>query len=277
MLSLIMCAVLTVLGLFDFPYREIVISIVGIALFAGASYLLKKLSPDASYKKFFGMKLVRFRDMGAILGCLFVLAFGAFMLNTLADGVYGLVGVNVSRTPVSLTDGNYAVLMVTAVLLPAIYEELFFRGAIQSFMTEKNEAFRIVWGAVLFTVMHGIDPYFLTTFFAGLVFGLAVKLTGSVYAAVILHFINNILSYAISYYSDLLSEVELTGLMIYFAGLVFLVGVYFVLSVAVGKSRKQLKRSARKVDKGGNLWEETNTEENGEEGRRAERKRARAK
>lgn len=71
-LSLIMCAVLTVLGLFDFPYKEIVISIVGVALFAGASYLLKKLSPDSSYKKFFGMKMVRFRDVGAILGCLFV-------------------------------------------------------------------------------------------------------------------------------------------------------------------------------------------------------------
>ena len=197
-LSLIMCAVLTVLGLFDFPYKEIVISVVGVALFAGASYLLKKLSPDSSYKKFFGMKMVRFRDVGAILGCLFVLAFGAFMLNSLADAFYGFVGINITKNTVALTNGNYAVLMITAVLLPAVYEELFFRGALQSFMTEKSEIFHVVWGAFLFTFMHGLDPYFLTTFFAGLVFGLVVKLTGSVYAAIALHFINNILSYALS-------------------------------------------------------------------------------
>ena len=157
-LSLIMCAVLTVLGLFDFPYKEIVISVVGVALFAGASYLLKKLSPDSSYKKFFGMKMVRFRDVGAILGCLFVLAFGAFMLNSLADAFYGFVGINITKNTVALTNGNYAVLMITAVLLPAVYEELFFRGALQSFMTEKSEIFHVVWGAFLFTFMHGLDP-----------------------------------------------------------------------------------------------------------------------
>lgn len=268
-----MCAVLTVIGLFDIPYREIVISIVGVLMFAGASYLLKKLSPDASYKKFFGMKLLRFRDVGAILGCLFVLAFGAFMLNTLADGFYGLVGLDVSRNTVSLTDGNYAVLMVTAVLLPAVYEELFFRGALQSFMTEKSDVFHIVWGAFLFTFMHGLDPYFLTTFFAGIVFGLAVKLTGSVYAAITLHFINNILSYAISYYSELLSEVELTGLMIYFAGLVFLIGIYFILTVAIGKCRKNLKRSGRGSGKGGILWQEMTTEGQEKEETPAEAKR----
>ena len=261
-----MCAVLTVLGLFDFPYKEIVISVVGVALFAGASYLLKKLSPDSSYKKFFGMKMVRFRDVGAILGCLFVLAFGAFMLNSLADAFYGFVG-------------NYAVLMITAVLLPAVYEELFFRGALQSFMTEKSEIFHVVWGAFLFTFMHGLDPYFLTTFFAGLVFGLVVKLTGSVYAAIALHFINNILSYALSYYSDILSEIELTGLMIYFAGLVFLIAVYFILSVTIRKSRKNLKRAGRKSVDGGSSWQETITETNGKEETPAaeKRKRARAK
>lgn len=263
-LALIMCAVLTVLGLFDFPCKEIVISLVGIVLFAGATYLLKKLSPKSTVKQFLGLRLLRFRDIGAIIGCLLILAFGAFMLNALADGFYGLLGITVTRDPVSLTDGNYALLMITAVLLPAVYEELFFRGALQSFMTEKGTAFHIIWGAFLFTLMHGFDPYFLTTFFAGTVFGLSVKLTGSVYAAITLHFINNILSYAISYYSDLLSEVELTGVMIYFAGLVFLVSIYFILNVAIKKNRKNLKRSGKGSDRGGSSWQERITSENGE-------------
>ena len=112
--------------------------------------------------------------------------------------------------------------------------------------------------------MHGLDPYLLTTFFAGTVFGLSVKLTGSVYAAITLHFINNILSYAISYYSDLLSEVELTGVMIYFAGLVFLVSIYFILNVAIKKNRKNLKRSGKGSDRGGSSWQEQITSENGE-------------
>ena len=146
-------------------------------------------------------------------------------------------------------------------------------------MTEKSEIFHVVWGAFLFTFMHGLDPYFLTTFFAGLVFGLAVKLTGSVYAAIALHFINNILSYALSYYSDILSEIELTGLMIYFAGLVFLIAVYFILSVTIRKSRKNLKRAGRKSADGGSSWQETITETNGKEETPAaeKRKRARAK
>ena len=88
--------------------------------------------------------------MSAQYWAAFLLAFGAFMLNSLLPmRFYGFVGINITKNTVALTNGNYAVLMITAVLLPAVYEELFFRGALQSFMTEKVRYFTL-YGARFF-------------------------------------------------------------------------------------------------------------------------------
>ncbi len=197
------------------------------------------------------------------------------MLNTLASGFYDAVGIELSETRSVVSGDNYSILMITAVLLPAVYEEFFFRGAVSSYISNKNEAVRIVWTALLFTVMHGVDPYFITTFFAGIVFGISVKLTGSIFAAVVLHFINNIFSYSISYYSDIFSEIELTWLMVYLAGFVLLIGIYLILTVAIGKRKKRLKRTAGKNGVGGKFWQETITEDQEEELPQEERKTAR--
>ena len=71
----------------------------------------------------------------------------------------------------------------------AVGEELFFRGGLMQLVG--------VWGqALLFGALHPVDrrgwSYTLFTFVAGLLFGYAVLLTGSLWTAVLAHFAVNL-------------------------------------------------------------------------------------
>lgn len=238
----IVAAILKGISFLPIPFKEIVLSVISIVLLFLLGLLFKKLSPKTEMRDFFAFKKLRFKDYGTVLGCLFILAFGSFMLNVLVDFFCELASVEIGRTEIVLTDTNYAVMLITVALLPAFYEEIFFRGALQSYLKDKGDVLSVCLCAALFTVMHGLDPYFLSTFFAGIVLSVVVKMTGSIYAAIFIHFVNNILSYVLAYYSDRLSHVQLNSIMIYFAGLVFIVSVYFVLSMMIRKRKKELKR-----------------------------------
>ena len=78
--------------------------------------------------------------------------------------------------------------------LTAVSEELFFRGALLSLI---GASWVGVWGqALVFGVMHPAPlkgwSYTVYTFLAGLAFGYATLLTGSLWAAIIAHFAVNL-------------------------------------------------------------------------------------
>ena len=78
--------------------------------------------------------------------------------------------------------------------LTSISEELFFRGALLSLFGASPLG---VWGqALIFALLHPAPlegwSYTVYTFFAGLAFGYATLLTGSLWAAITAHFIVNL-------------------------------------------------------------------------------------
>lgn len=79
-------------------------------------------------------------------------------------------------------------LVALLAVVTSVSEELFFRGALIQWLG--------VWGqALVFAVMHPAPlkawSYTVYTFFAGLVFGYAVILTGSLWVPIIAHFLVN--------------------------------------------------------------------------------------
>lgn len=93
-----------------------------------------------------------------------------------------------SRLPISLP------LALILAALTSVSEELFFRGALLSLFGASPFG---VWGqALVFGLMHPAPlrgwSYTLYTFVAGLAFGYATLLTGSLWAAMIAHFAVNL-------------------------------------------------------------------------------------
>ncbi len=93
-----------------------------------------------------------------------------------------------ARLPISLP------LAFALAALTSVSEELFFRGALLSLLGVSSLG---VWGqALVFGLMHPAPlkgwSYMVYTFAAGLAFGYVTLLTGSLWAAIIAHFIVNL-------------------------------------------------------------------------------------
>jgi membrane protease YdiL (CAAX protease family) len=109
------------------------------------------------------------------------------------------------------TISGLAVNLIMIAVLPAIGEELFFRGVIQRIFIEwTGKAWLgVLLGAFLFSFMHFQFYGFIPRFYLGVIFGFIYLWTGSVWIPVFAHFLNNTFSVVIYFLQD--SKMEEKG------------------------------------------------------------------
>ncbi|MFO8053840.1 MAG: CPBP family intramembrane glutamic endopeptidase, partial [Bacteroidales bacterium] len=95
-------------------------------------------------------------------------------------------------------------------LLPAIGEELLFRGVLQQLLSKlfANVHLGILVTAILFSAIHMQFFGFLPRIVLGLVLGYAFYLSGNIWMPVVIHFVNNAFAVVIAhlYYNDLIQQ-----------------------------------------------------------------------
>ncbi len=92
---------------------------------------------------------------------------------------------------------NYTELIVEILYMaaiPAIFEELAFRGVVLKMLRPYGDVFAIVMSSLAFALIHGNFIQIPMTFCAGLFMGYAYVRTGNLWSSVIIHFINNSLA-----------------------------------------------------------------------------------
>lgn len=92
--------------------------------------------------------------------------------------------------------GHLWILIIVVALLPAVFEEWFFRGSLQKFLTKKFEKkwIAIVITAVVFSVFHGEFFSLMPRILLGLVLGYVYFYTQNLWYPIIIHFVNNLAS-----------------------------------------------------------------------------------
>ena len=88
---------------------------------------------------------------------------------------------------------HFAILLLVLAALPAIAEELFFRGVIQNLLqkTSLGTIGAIVISALSFSLMHLEFDNFFAIWFMGIVLGYLYFVTQNLWVSIIAHFINN--------------------------------------------------------------------------------------
>jgi membrane protease YdiL (CAAX protease family) len=77
-------------------------------------------------------------------------------------------------------------------ILPALGEELFFRGIIQKIITERKNAIIAIWvAAFIFSAIHMQFYGFLPRMLLGAFFGYLVYWSGNLWLPIVAHFVNN--------------------------------------------------------------------------------------
>ncbi len=147
-----------------------------------------------------------------------------------------------------LQNGDWLVLLANLVvfaLIPAIGEELFFRGALQQLFVRiiKNPHIAIAVGAFVFSFFHFQFYGFVPRMLSGLVLGYLFYYTGNLRYSMLLHFVVNALAVVLSFLiarGELPQQVEWLGttpeshLLTLLSGLVLIAGVVWI----VKKGRK---------------------------------------
>lgn len=90
-----------------------------------------------------------------------------------------------------ITSTPYILLLALVALLPAITEEITIRGIVLSGYDDKNKYVAAIITGLFFGILH-LDPQqFLYATVLGFIMALAVRITNSIFASMIIHFIVN--------------------------------------------------------------------------------------
>lgn len=145
------------------------------------------------------------------------------------------LGYDVPTPPVPETGIGVAMYLFTLSVLPAILEEILFRGFILQSLRRFGDLFAVMISALIFALVHGNFAQLPNAFIMGVTIAfLAVKI-GSLIPGMILHFINNFGASVLDVFliskteNEVLASVYSLGYM----GLYFFVGVIGVIILLV--------------------------------------------
>ncbi|MBQ7173671.1 MAG: 5-formyltetrahydrofolate cyclo-ligase [Clostridia bacterium] len=175
---------------------------------------------------------------------------GSLLFSILTGGISSLDGkFTLYSTFVANMSGNFwSLLFVTLAFaaIPAVCEEIFYRGVLCPFYERFGSGCAIFISALFFALTHFTLPLFPTYLFLGLVLSFTLYATGSLYATIALHFLYNLFClFGQPYLSDFYVNAGNNAVFI------FLVTVLFLLFCAfgVGEARKIYHRYAKEGKK----------------------------
>ena len=146
--------------------------------------LLTKQSP----KKALRLNKLYFKDIILIIGLAFVcqpiMTFFSLISQFFFENEIGNFVGEIVNTP-------YWILLLLVAVLPAITEEITIRGVVLSGYDNKNIYVACAASGLLFGIMH-LDPQqFLYATVLGFILALVVRITNSIFASALIHFIIN--------------------------------------------------------------------------------------
>lgn len=147
------------------------------------------------------------KDMLTMVLVAIVMQPAVYLLASIAQIIFGN---QLEFLFADLIEQPYWYLILTVAIAPAIFEELVLRGIIMDAYRGQTLYTVILMNGLLFGLFHMNLNQFVYTFFIGTILSLSVYYTNSIYAGMVIHFVNNFLSiYVMSFPDSLYSRFEL--------------------------------------------------------------------
>jgi membrane protease YdiL (CAAX protease family) len=124
------------------------------------------------------------------LGSVIVGSFLATFVSNLMERLFGYVPVMPDISPPESGVG-FVIYFLFMAVVPAVFEELLFRGAILQSLRRFGDGFALLISAILFGIIHGNLVQAPNAFVLGIAIGFFVLKTGSLWTGILIHFFNN--------------------------------------------------------------------------------------
>lgn len=185
--------------------------------------VMGKGSEDMSYR----FKPMRFRWMTFTVLMAIALTFMNFLLNW---GIARIFSAEYSvQNTVAAGNAPLWQLLCITIVLPAVLEELFFRGALLPALEGSGFWSAMLVSALAFALVHGDLTNLAGPFICGLVYAYMTYITGSVWSAVLAHLINNGLTFVIGYMLEKYAAVGLWEYFLLAVVILFFIFLYFAM------------------------------------------------
>ncbi len=122
--------------------------------------------------------------------------YAAAIVNNLVTLPFDAFGLDIYTLDITMTVTPATVLakLISLVIVPALLEELLFRGVILGSLLPYGKTEAVLVSALLFAMMHQNPKQFIYTFAAGCVMGYFVAEGRSLFLGIIIHAVNNFIS-----------------------------------------------------------------------------------
>lgn len=127
--------------------------------------------------------------------------FGLSFVNDLFIDFLGIFGYNQIPTVLpEKTPLNVALSIVFICLIPAVVEELLFRGVLINGLKNMGNLWAVMLSGLLFSLYHTSPAQTIYQFIIGVIYGVVALHSQSVIPTIILHFFNNFVIVILNYY-----------------------------------------------------------------------------
>ncbi|MDD4211701.1 MAG: CPBP family intramembrane metalloprotease [Clostridia bacterium] len=210
MVAFVGLRILSSVGIFNGLSSSVASTIFSIVIQVGVMFILPISLMLIIFKK--GVKKT-FSDLGfkkiSFNSILIALAIGvlAFFLNiivsTVFNGIISFFGYNPANSGSGATYDTFLKFLQALILvavLPGIFEEIVHRGILLKGYTKEIGVKRaLIYSSILFGLMHlNVGQVFYATIM-GLLIGITVIVSGSIFPAMIVHFVNNAINIYLVY------------------------------------------------------------------------------
>ncbi len=150
-----------------------------------------------------------------------------------------------------------AILVMSGAIIPAMCEELIFRGILlDAFRRYWNSRRALVWTAGLFALFHGTLHQFLVTFVLGLIMGWMALRSSSLIPPMVYHFANNTTVLLVTAYGGDDFTRPVIGAALFFS----IVGSLLFLAASSGSPRSKTSAADASLLSAGKMQEPRTTE-----------------
>lgn len=161
--------------------------------------------------------------------------FGLAFINITFADFMDKIGANVSSPQVPLNNiFELIIFIITIAILPAIFEELFFRGLLFSSLNGQKDWVKVLIVSLCFALYHCSITQFFYQFLFGVFLCFLRMQTKSTIPCMITHFVNNFVVLLLTF---LKVDIDFTNLLVIGVGLVCLAVFIFYCVVPVVKKK----------------------------------------
>ena len=178
----------------------------------------------------------------------FICTFGFTNVVNLFDAILSELGFKIqSDLPIAINNFGVCLAMLFAMaVLPAIFEELLFRGVIFNGLKNYNKWWAIFGSAILFSLMHLNVEQTIYPFIVGTILSFVMLKTNNIIYPMIIHFLNNAIVIVVTYISTV-NNIQQASFVLSFKSAIFAIVYCITAILLIAVIIKLLMKKQKKV------------------------------